>query len=144
MITKETRTESLNELDKIKRYEEIRYVLKNEINGLTARELAKKLGSDERNYTAPRCTELVQMGKLEVIGKRYDPITKRNVAVYALPKPKQCTCIENCKNCKHSYIDFTVKDKVSEVFCRKWNQNVDKTKAKQMKFCFYFEKREVI
>ena len=45
MITKETRAESLNELDKTKRYEEIRYALKNEANGLTARELAKKLGS---------------------------------------------------------------------------------------------------
>lgn len=41
MITKETRAESLNELDKTKRYEEIRYALKNEANGLTARELAK-------------------------------------------------------------------------------------------------------
>ena len=70
MITKETRAESLNELDKTKRYEEIRYALKN--NGLTARELAKKLGSEERNYVAPRLTELTRKNEVEVISKRYD------------------------------------------------------------------------
>lgn len=89
MITKETRAESLNELDKTKRYEEIRYALKNEANGLTARELAKKLGSEERNYVAPRLTELVAKGEIEVISKRYDEKTKRNVAVYALSNKKQ-------------------------------------------------------
>lgn len=66
MITNETRAESLNELDKTKRYEEIRYALKNEINGLTARELAKKLGSEERNYVAPRLTELTKKMKLKL------------------------------------------------------------------------------
>lgn len=70
MITKETRAESLNELDKTKRYEEIRYALKNEANGLTARELAKKLGSEERNYVAPRLTELTRKNEIKVISKR--------------------------------------------------------------------------
>lgn len=37
MITKETRAESLNELDKTKRYEEIRYALKNEIKVISKR-----------------------------------------------------------------------------------------------------------
>lgn len=89
MITNETRAESLNELDKTKRYEEIRYALKNEINGLTARELAKKLGSEERNYVAPRLTELTRKNEVEVISKRYDKKTKRNVAVYALNNKNQ-------------------------------------------------------
>lgn len=89
MITKETRAESLNELDKTKRYEEIRYALKNEINGLTARELAKKLGSEERNYVAPRLTELTRKNEIKVISKRYDKKTKRNVAVYALSNKNQ-------------------------------------------------------
>lgn len=89
MITNETRAESLNELDKTKRYEEIRYALKNEINGLTARELAKKLGSEERNYVAPRLTELTRKNEIKVISKRYDKKTKRNVAVYALSNKKQ-------------------------------------------------------
>ena len=88
MITNETRAESLNELDKTKRYEEIRYALKNEINGLTARELAKKLGSEERNYVAPRLTELTRKNEVKVISKRYDKKTKRNVAVYALSDKK--------------------------------------------------------
>ena len=88
MITKETRAESLNELDKTKRYEEIRYALKNEANGLTARELAKKLGSEERNYVAPRLTELTRKNEIKVISKRYDKKTKRNVAVYALNDKK--------------------------------------------------------
>lgn len=89
MITKETRAESLNELDKNKRYAEIRNGLKNEFNGLTARQLANKLGSEERNYTAPRLTELVMKGEVEVISKRYDEKTKRNVAVYALSNKNQ-------------------------------------------------------
>ncbi len=89
MITKETRAESLNELDKNKRYAEIRNGLKNEFNGLTARQLANKLGSEERNYTAPRLTELVMKGEVEVISKRYDEKTKRNVAVYALNNKNQ-------------------------------------------------------
>lgn len=37
MITKETRAESLNELDKTKRYEEIRYALKNEVKVISKR-----------------------------------------------------------------------------------------------------------
>ena len=49
MITKETRAESLNELDKTKRYEEIRYALKNEINGLTAKiELAYEIYKENK------------------------------------------------------------------------------------------------
>ena len=75
MITKETRKESLNATDKTKRYAEIKEVLSREKDGLTAREIANRLGSNERNYTAPRCTELVDMGQLAVIGKRYDAIT---------------------------------------------------------------------
>ena len=69
MITKETRVESLNATDKTKRYVEIREELKKHPNGLTARELANNLGYTERNATAPRCTELVSLGELEVIGK---------------------------------------------------------------------------
>lgn len=84
MITNETRAESLIETDKTIRYAQIRETLKNEPKGLTAREIATKLGYIERNATAPRCTELVQKGELEVISKRYDAITNRNVAVYIL------------------------------------------------------------
>lgn len=85
MITTETRAESYSTLNKTIRYAQIKQLLKNVYpDGLTCRELANYLGYDERNYTAPRCTELVEKGELEVIGKRYDAKTNRNVAVYRI------------------------------------------------------------
>jgi len=85
MITNETRAESYICVNKNIRYAQIKQLLKAVFpSGLTCRELANKLGFDERNYTAPRCTELVNKGQLEVIGKRYDPKTNRNVAVYRI------------------------------------------------------------
>lgn len=49
---------------------------------MTAREVCSKLGSDDMNYVRPRLTELVQMGKIEIIGKKKDVITNRNTSVY--------------------------------------------------------------
>lgn len=84
MIEKETRRESLEKVDKQKRYFQIRNVLKNNKNGMTAKEIATVLGFPERNYTAPRLTELVSKGEVETIGKEYDPETNRNVTLYKL------------------------------------------------------------
>lgn len=84
MITKETRIESLKSLDRAKRYREIIEALKDEPDGLTARELANILGSEERNYVAPRLTELEYKGIVKSIGKKLDEKTKRWVAVYVL------------------------------------------------------------
>lgn len=85
MITNETRAESLSETNKAKRYAEIRLILKQAYpEGLTSRQLSNRLGSEERNYTAPRLTELVAKGEIEVISKRYDEKTNRNVAVYRI------------------------------------------------------------
>lgn len=120
MITKETRAESLNELDKTKRYAEIRYALKNEINGLTARELANKLGSQERNYVAPRLTELVRKGEIEVISKRYDKKTKRNVAVYALSDKKYYDeKSEKIEKAYNNYLNEKTKENIE-----KWKDEV--------------------
>ncbi|GEM_PF-2857401 len=122
MITNETRAESLNELDKTKRYEEIRYALKNEINGLTARELAKKLGSEERNYVAPRLTELTRKNEVEVISKRYDKKTKRNVAVYALNDKKYYEQkSEKIEKAYNNYLNEKTKENIE-----KWKGEVSK------------------
>ena len=122
MITKETRAESLNELDKTKRYEEIRYALKNEINGLTARELAKKLGSEERNYVAPRLTELTRKNEVKVISKRYDKKTKRNVAVYALNDKKYYEQkSEKIEKAYNNYLNEKTKENIE-----KWKGEVSK------------------
>ncbi len=120
MITNETRAESLNELDKTKRYEEIRYALKN--NGLTARELAKKLGSEERNYVAPRLTELTRKNEVEVISKRYDKKTKRNVAVYALNDKKYYEQkSEKIEKAYNNYLNEKTKENIE-----KWKGEVSK------------------
>lgn len=122
MITNETRAESLNELDKTKRYEEIRYALKNEINGLTARELAKKLGSEERNYVAPRLTELTRKNEIKVISKRYDKKTKRNVAVYALNDKKYYEQkSEKIEKAYNNYLNEKTKENIE-----KWKGEVSK------------------
>lgn len=122
MITKGTRAESLNELDKTKRYEEIRYALKNEINGLTARELAKKLGSEERNYVAPRLTELTRKNEIKVISKRYDKNTKRNVAVYALNDKKYYEQkSEKIEKAYNNYLNEKTKENIE-----KWKGEVSK------------------
>lgn len=49
---------------------------------MTAREVCIKLGSNDMNYVRPRLTELVQMGKIEIIGKKRDSVTNRNTSVY--------------------------------------------------------------
>nr|DAP21299.1 MAG TPA: Z DNA-binding protein [Caudoviricetes sp.] len=49
---------------------------------MTAREVCSKLGSNDMNYVRPRLTELVQMGKIEIIGKKRDEITDRSTSIY--------------------------------------------------------------
>ena len=61
-------------------------------NGLTAQEIAVVLHSrghipsDERNYTAPRLTELREAGKVMPTGKRQCAKTGRKVTVWAAVK----------------------------------------------------------
>ena len=58
--------------------------------GMTAREIAVELQNrgitptDERNFAAPRLTELYQNGEIEVVGKRLCTHSGRNVAVWAI------------------------------------------------------------
>jgi hypothetical protein len=61
-----------------------------ERGGMTAREVAGELHrrgitpTGERNYAAPRLTELRKAGKIIPAGKRICPQTGRNVAVWAV------------------------------------------------------------
>lgn len=90
-ITTDTRFESLEKLDRNGLYNLILSTLHdNKENGLTAREVAVilynqgLLRSNERQATAPRLTELVDDGRVIIIGKRFDEISLRNVTVYTI------------------------------------------------------------
>ena len=91
--TQETRQLSFTDIQdkKKKRYEQILNRLSN--REMTAKEIAVEMfelgmiASTERNYTAPRLTELEQMGYVEVIGKKKCEWTGKMVAVY---RRKQC------------------------------------------------------
>ena len=87
--TEITRREAEKKVDKQKRYGEILAML-SKWGDLTAKECAYLMfrqgfiPSAERNFTAPRLTELRQAGKVEVTGKRVCKWTGRNVAVYGI------------------------------------------------------------
>ena len=93
MITSQTRQLSFED---IKPKRKIRYmqILENLNEPKTAKELAVdlyKLGfipSDERNYTAPRLTELVKMHLVKTTGKKICKWTGKKVAVYEKVKER--------------------------------------------------------
>lgn len=65
------------------------------LRDMTAREIGAVLYrhglvlSPSRQQVQPRLTELMQDGKIEVVGKRRDSLTKRSVAVYRLVEGKE-------------------------------------------------------
>lgn len=87
-ITKQTRRESHGTVNKNKMYgliiEQLKY------QDMTAREVAVVLYrhrlvlTPARQQVQPRLTELVQDGRVEVVGKRLDTLTGKRVAVYRL------------------------------------------------------------
>lgn len=86
----ETRAEAETTVDKQKRYKQIIECLKETETGLTAKECAVLMmrkgyiPTTERNFTAPRLTELSKTGVVEPIGKKVCSYTGKTVAVYAL------------------------------------------------------------
>lgn len=88
MITQQTRQLSFNDIQEKKkiRYVQILDRLKN--REMTAKEIAVELfdlgliPSTERNYTAPRLTELAKMGFVKVVGKKKCEWSGKQVAVY--------------------------------------------------------------
>ncbi len=89
-ITAQTRQLSFADIQdkQKKRYEQIL----NRLQGreMTAKEIAvemfelEMIPSTERNYTAPRLTELEQMGLVKVVNKKKCSYTGKMVAVYKL------------------------------------------------------------
>ena len=89
MITEITRAEANDRVSKVRRYNQIIECLQDNPE-MTAKELAVTLHkkgyipTTERNFTAPRLTELAHAGTVEVIGKTKCRYTGKTVAVYAL------------------------------------------------------------
>ena len=87
-ITKQTRRESNQE---VRRDKKNRMILEQLSYGpATARELAVMLHKHgltltaDRTETAPRLTEMMQRGVVEVCGKKKDSLTGRKAAVYQI------------------------------------------------------------
>ena len=87
MITCETREAAHKSLDKAQRYSQILEIL-TDLGPMTAKEVAVELhlsgrtGTDDRNTAAPRLTEMVQDGRVRVIGKVRCEYTGKTVAVF--------------------------------------------------------------
>lgn len=86
--THDTRAMAHEVVDKQRRYKQIVEIL--DSREMTAKELAVELmrrgytPSDDRNFAAPRLTELTQKGIVEPIGRTKCKYTGKTVAVYAL------------------------------------------------------------
>lgn len=91
-ITKQTRRDAHRKVNKNRMYALILRQLKHK--NMTAREIAVALYKDglvltpTRQQVQPRLTELVQDGRVRVVGKRLDTLTGKKVAVYKLDKSK--------------------------------------------------------
>lgn len=78
-ITKETRQESYIQRPVTRQEDILRFLGK---GAMTARQIAYGMGYTDLNAVKPRITELKAVGKIKAIGKAYDNVTKRQVAVY--------------------------------------------------------------
>lgn len=87
--TMDTRAEANETVDRVKRYSQIIECLK-ETPEMTAKEIAVRMmqkgyiPTSERNFTAPRLTEMSQRGMVEPVGKKKCSYTGKTVAVYKL------------------------------------------------------------
>lgn len=95
MTTLDTRGEAHEKVDKKLRYSQIIECLLESRIGLTAKEIAvimmKKgyIPTSERNFTAPRLTEMMEHGVVEPIGKTTCQYTGKTVTVYKLRSFKE-------------------------------------------------------
>lgn len=86
----ENRHDSHETVNKQKRYRQIYSILKGRKKGLTAKQIAvimcKKgmIPTDERNFAAPRLSELCEQGAVEPIGKTLCEYSGKKVTVYRL------------------------------------------------------------
>ena len=93
--TFDTRAEANETVDREKRYQQIVTIFDDFPDGLTAKEVAVFMHSrgftpnSERNFSAPRITELSQIGVLEPCGKTKCTFTGKTVTVYRLIKKEE-------------------------------------------------------
>lgn len=94
MITSDCRRTANEKVDRIKRYIQIRNILKGKT--MTAKEIAVEMykkgytDSPERNYSAPRLTELEMKYRLvKVVGKKKCQYTGKMVSIYQLVEDVQ-------------------------------------------------------
>ena len=80
MITEETRLESYLKTPTSERKSMILDVLGD--RQMTARMIANELGFADLNAVKPRLTELKKDGRVIAVGKVYDDLTSRNVALF--------------------------------------------------------------
>lgn len=87
----ETKVESELTVDKLKRYKQIIEILvENDNKPMTAKEIAVEMKNrhytptDERNFAAPRITELLKKGVMDCLGKRKCEYTNKTVGVFNL------------------------------------------------------------
>lgn len=89
ITTLETRTDAEKSVDRKVRYRQITECLK-EQKEMTVKEIAVRMmrkgyiPTSERNFTAPRLTEMSHKGMVEPIGKKKCGYTGRMVTVYSL------------------------------------------------------------
>lgn len=96
-ITKETRRESYHSVltTLTERQKTILIILK-DCGDMTAQEIATELHrrgitpTDERNFSAPRLTELAEKGLIQAIGKKICSKTGRKVSVWSVIKKDSC------------------------------------------------------
>lgn len=88
----ENRHDSNESVNKSLRYRQIKSILRTRKRGLTAKQIAVLMYKNgfiptaERNFSAPRLTELCEKGIVEPIGKTLCEYTGKKVTVYALRK----------------------------------------------------------
>ncbi|MDR0951402.1 MAG: DNA gyrase [Oscillospiraceae bacterium] len=90
-IPKETRLESYEAVrPTINSRQEIVLSILSECGNMTAQEIANELcrrgitPTNERNFAAPRLTELCEVGLVKPVGKKMNTKTRRNITVWAV------------------------------------------------------------
>lgn len=85
-----TRRKSNESVDREKRYEQIKQILSASKEPMTAREISETMHkkhftpTGERNFSAPRLTEMVQNNEVVGVGKKKCSYTGKLVTTYAI------------------------------------------------------------
>ena len=91
ITTYETRALAEEQVNKLKRYKQIIAILvENNNEPMSAKEIAVEMHkrnytpTDERNFSAPRITELLKRGVVDCLGKKKCQYSKKMVGVFNL------------------------------------------------------------